>query len=51
MATPELTLFPELSDEEQRAADDWLNEYLRLIIEIYRAHLAKQSSEQSTPVD
>lgn len=34
--------FPELQGEEQRQADEWLFDYLRLVIRIVREHLAQQ---------
>jgi hypothetical protein len=47
------TYFPELEGEEQRAADEWLEGYLRLLMRIRREHLARQEdgSYPQTRVD
>lgn len=39
--------FPELQGEEQRQADEWLYEYLRLVIRIVREHLEQQHDNPS----
>ena len=42
--------FPELTGEEQRETDEWLRDYLRLVIRIHREHLenAKSSCPQAS---
>ena len=41
--------FPELKGERQREADEWLREYLRLVIRIHRDHLARSSDNAAMP--
>ncbi len=36
--------FPELTGEEQREADEWLRDYLRLVVRIHREHLEGANS-------
>ena len=43
------TFFPELEGDEQRLADEWLREYLRLVVRIYREHIEAQADSLSTP--
>lgn len=43
------SFFPELEADEQRSADDWLKNYLRLVIRIYREHLAQRDNPQASP--
>ena len=38
------TNFPELDGEEQRTADEWLEGYLKLLVRIWREHLARQAN-------
>lgn len=43
------TFFPELEGDEREIADAWLRDYLRLVIQIHRGHLAStQPPELST---
>jgi hypothetical protein len=42
------TFFPELEGDEQIRADEWLHDYLRLVVRIHREHVEAQSSELST---
>jgi hypothetical protein len=47
------TFFPELEGEERRQADAWLDDYLRIVIRIYKAHLERvelsTATELTTP--
>ena len=43
------TFFPELEGAERDRADEWLHEYLRLVVRIHHEHLTGRSSELSTP--
>ncbi len=36
--------FPELTGDKQREADEWLRDYLRLVIRIHREHLEQAKS-------
>lgn len=40
--------FPDLDDEERKAADQWLDDYLRLVLRIYREHQQGQLSTASS---
>lgn len=42
------TYFPELENEERSRADEWLRDYLRLVIRIHREHIEALSTELST---
>ena len=37
------TFFPELNGEDREHADEWLYDYLRLVIRIHREHLATRN--------
>ncbi len=45
--TPE-TFFPELEGDERENADEWLYDYLRLVIRIHREHVEAHSEQLST---
>ncbi len=42
------TFFPELEGNERSRADEWLHDYLRLIIRIHREYIESVSTELST---
>lgn len=43
--------FPELKGDEQREADEWLHEYLRLVLRIHREYLEKHRDYPQEPID
>ena len=47
------TYFPELADDEQRLADDWLDGYLGLVLRIQREHAESRglSGYPQSPLD
>lgn len=45
--TPE-TFFPEREGHDRERADEWLHDYLRLIIRIHREHIETLTSPLST---
>ena len=50
-AKPE-SFFPELEGEEQRLADEWLHDYLRLVIRIHRESIeADADAIHSSQID
>lgn len=43
------TFFPELDGDDRRRADEWLHDYLRLVIRIHREQIEAQTDPLSTP--
>jgi hypothetical protein len=45
-AEPPQSFFPDLEREEQREADEWLHDYLRLVLTIQQEHTEKHADER-----
>ncbi len=44
------TFFPDIEGEERQAADEWLDEYLRLVMAIYREHSEHEQLSTAQPL-